>query len=487
MTDDRWTRVNALFHEALDQPDEGREAFLVRACGDDTALREEVRSLLAAGGRTTTFLEAGIDPARPAVGHYRIERVIGRGGMGVVYLAFDTRLGRRVALKAISPDYTHDPAKRERLRREARAAAGLAHPGIATVYALEEFGGEMFIAAEYVPGETLREEIARGPAQPGRAIDTVIALAAALAAAHDRGVVHRDLKPENVIRTSSGGIKILDFGLAQMTLDSSDEMRLTAHGRVIGTPAYMAPEQIRREPCDGRTDLFAAGVVLFELLTGAHPFAGADTGATLARILESSPDLPAPAPDDADRGLRERLGAILRRCLAKSPDARFNSAHALLAALETARRGGTADDVEPASAAAGAMRWWEFHQGATCFAYAALMVPLWIAGISITGRAGQLVFLVGLLGTVAAVVLRLHLWFAASSLPDEWRAQRARSHPWLRTAEWALVTALVVGGGWIVEARPAIGATLLSASVAVALSLTVIEPATTRAAFKKLP
>src|SRR6185503_12410445 len=278
--------------------------------------------------------------------------------------------------------------------------------------ALEEFGPELFIAAEYIPGETLREEISKGPAPIERAFETATALAGALAAAHDRGVIHRDLKPENVIRMPDGGIKILDFGLAQMTFESRDETQLPPQGRVIGTPAYMAPEQIRREACDGRTDLFAFGVLMFELMAGAHPFSGQDTPSTLARILETSPELPAIAPDDAHRRVREELSAIVRRCLAKSPDARFSSAHALLVALEAIRNGGARREAGQTRGPDQAMRWWEFHQGAACFSYGALMVPLWMAREAIGNRMGMLVFLTGLLGTVAAVVLRLHLWFA---------------------------------------------------------------------------
>lgn len=486
MSNDRWARVNELFHQALERPEAERKAFIDAACGADHTLRDEVWSLVAAHSQAGGFLETS---APTTIGQYRIERVIGRGGMGVVYLAEDTRLGRRVALKAVSPESLHDPARRDRLRREARAAAALSHPGIATIYALEEFGDEdpkeMFIAAEYIPGETLREEMNRGPVPLERVLTAAADLASALAAAHDRAVIHRDLKPENIMRTSSGGLKILDFGLAQMSGDPGGAVRLTVEGRAIGTPGYMAPEQIRQGTCDGRTDLFSLGIVLFEMATGRHPFPGSDSAATIARILESSPELPAPAGDESDRARWDGLFRIISRCLAKSPDARFSSAHALVAALEVVRQGGrlpnAAGPTEPA------VRWWEFHQGAACLSYVALMWPMWLARGKILGggRIGLAIFMVGLLATVAACVLRLHLWFAASSLPDEWRAQREQSHPWLRLAEVLLVVALATAGIGVIEGSVVLGGLLVSAAVAVLLSFALIEPATTRAAFRR--
>lgn len=484
MSDRRWATINELFHQALERPESERRAFIDAACGEDHALRDEVWSLVAAHSQAGGFLET---TAATTIGQYRIERVIGRGGMGVVYLAEDTRLGRRVALKAVSPEFVHDPARRDRLRREARAAAALSHPGIATIYALEEFGTEepreMFIAAEYIPGETLREEMNRGPAPLERVLSAAADLASALAAAHDRAVIHRDLKPENVMRTSGGSLKILDFGLAQMSGDPAGPARLTVEGRAIGTPGYMAPEQIRQGTCDGRTDIFSLGIVLFEMAAGRHPFPGSDSAATIARILESSPDMPAPNGDESDRARWDGLFRIISRCLAKSPDARFSSAHALVAALEVVRQGGrlpNADGpVEPA------VRWWEFHQGAACVSYVALMWPMWLARGRIEGRIGLAIFVVALLSTVTACVLRLHLWFAASSLPDEWRAQREQSHPWLRLAEVLLVAALATAGIGVIEETVVLGSLLVSAAVAVLLSFTFIEPATTRAAFRR--
>ncbi len=497
----RWRRINEIFHMALERAEPDRDRFLDDVGKSDPVLRDDVRSLLDAHLRAGEFMEGGIRPAQtpvvslpvaPApltIGQYRIDGVLGSGGMGVVYLAYDTKLQCTVALKAISPHYVHDPTRRDRLRREARTAAALRHiPGIATVFALEEFGDEVFIATEYVPGETLREEINRGPATQVRAIETAVSIATALAAAHDRGVVHRDLKPENVMRTQDGGIKILDFGLALMPADAMDGARLTVTDRVIGTPAYMAPEQIRGETCDGRTDLFSFGILMFELTTGIHPFPGHDAASTIAKILETDPELPVPPPRQTDRGPEVELSAIIRRCLAKAPAARFSSAHEVLAALEFVRNGGSWREASRSTSPETAMRWWQFHQAATCVSYALLMLPLWWSRSSASSLIGVLIFVAGLTSTVAASVLRLNLWFTASSLPEEWRAQRAQSHPWLRVTESTLVVSLAVAGLLVlaaqVESRVALGATLLSAAVAVLLSFAVIEPATTRAAFR---
>jgi len=489
--DSHWRRMNELFHLALDRNESERGRFLDEACGSDTALRAEVQSLLDAHSRVGGFMEVPaamvaadspvVAPPPVNIHQYRIDGVIGSGGMGVVYLAYDTKLERKVALKAISPQYSHDPSRRERLRREGRASANLTHPGIATVYALEEFGDEIFIATEYIEGETLREEIQRGPMPPPRALETAIALASALAAAHAGGVIHRDLKPENVMRPKAGGLKILDFGLAQMP--EGENARLTIEGKVIGTPAYMAPEQIRGNKCDERTDIFSFGIVIFELLAGKHPFGGEGASSTAIRILEEEPGFPVATAREGNSRLVGGLWAIVRTCLAKRSDARFASAQQLLSSLELVRSGNSPSGPPRQGLALQAMRWWQFHQAAACVAYAALMLPLWWAH-TLIGGPGIWIFVAGLMATVAAIVLRLHLLFAASSLPDEWRAQRTQSHPWLRLAEIVLVAVLAGAGFRVLEDQPALGATLVSAAVVVLLSFTVIEPATTRAAFR---
>ena len=298
MNSERWRRVQEMFHAALERDPNERSAFLDRACDGNPDIRAEVASLLANHDRATSFLNdrslivdaefmSGSDPILAAgrhLGPYIIEREIGRGGMGVIYLARDTRLGRQVALKTLPSVFSLDTRRRERLRVEARAAAGLSHPGIATVFALEEFEGALWIAFEYVPGRTLRQVLLdRSPFPQDDLLRVASQIADALAAAHTRGIVHRDLKPENVVLTEDGRIKILDFGLARLLHASRDE-RLTLEGSIVGTPAYMAPEQLLGQDVDFAADLFSFGVILYELARGAHPFAGDSGSSVAARI-----------------------------------------------------------------------------------------------------------------------------------------------------------------------------------------------------------
>jgi len=347
VTPEQRRRVRDLFEAALDRESAGgAERWVSLEAADDSSVRDEVLSLLAHHSRAGEFLsqpavdlepgllteDAALAPGT-VIGTYTIVREIGRGGMGRVYLASDARLGRTVALKALAPHLLRDAAQRERLRREARAAASLTHPGICTVYALEEIDGDLFIASEFVDGHTLRHEIASGR-RPASAdvVRTATELAAALAAAHAMGVVHRDLKPDNVMRTRDGRLKILDFGLARIEAPhAATAAVVTQPGIVAGTPAYMAPEQINGEVVGSRADVFAFGVLLYEYACGVHPFDGSTPLAIVARVLESDarplharcPDLPG--------GVAELIG----RCLRKTPTDRFGSAVEIVGALKT--------------------------------------------------------------------------------------------------------------------------------------------------------
>jgi serine/threonine protein kinase len=494
-----WRRVNDVFHRARALASQERVAFVQRECADSAAIRDDVLSLLAADDRTDRFLaEPAVHPASVAamhlvgqrVGQYRIDRILGVGGMGVVYQAEDLRLGRSVALKAISSDVTRDPARRERLRREARAAAALTHPGIATVYALEEFDSDLFIAGEFVAGDTLREEIARGPADAVLVLDTAVELAQALAAAHDHGVIHRDLKPENVIRTPAGRVKILDFGLARMRDLPPELANLTEDGTLFGTPGYMSPEQIRHESLDGRSDLFSLGILLYELLTGAHPFGGADSAAMIAGILEKEP-LPFRSSTDARPGsgsFKLGLEGVIRTLIRKSRTSRFASAHQLLTALERLRAGDRSVAELPDRTVPGdALWWWKFHQAATSVFYLLLLIPTWLARQYLGNSPGLPLFLVAVVAVVAATTLRMHLWFAASAMPDEWAHQRASSWIWLRAADLLLVASVVASGFAVLDDHPAIAVVLVTCGVIALLGAAVIEPATTRAAFERKP
>ncbi|HET9360692.1 MAG TPA: serine/threonine-protein kinase, partial [Vicinamibacterales bacterium] len=426
---------------------------------------------------------AGLQTRLPdRVGPYRPLRVLGVGGMGVVYLAEDTRLGRTVALKALAPWLVDNAAQRERLRREARAAASLNHPGIATIYALEEIDDNVYIASEYVPGETLRDEIARGPLEPLRAIDTMIGIARALAAAHQRGIVHRDLKPENVMRTPDGDVKILDFGLAQSS-DLPSAPSVPSRGvMTFGTPLYMSPEQIRGDAVDQRSDVFSLGVVLYELVTGATPFASADPKSTIADD----------APGHVSRISLRHVERVVLVCLRVSPEARFASAADLLRALEEARSHLTSADHDrkaapvpagPAPREGHAIWWWQFHQAAATLVYLLLLIPLWRVRDLAPWSSGTLLFVVGLVGVVIASALRWHLWFAVRLDPAAWHDQHGRSRRWILAGDALFVVILVSVGVFSLLAERHWGILLLAAAAAVLVSFAVIEPATARAAF----
>jgi len=496
-----WQTINDLFHRALELPADERAAFVDQQCAGDSRLHDEVTSLLAAHGGAGEFMDRpagdaahltamfGEDPrvrVGTTIGHYRIDRVLGEGGMGVVYLAWDLRLGRAVAIKALAPRFTGDPSRRERLRREARAAAQLSHPAIATVFALEEFDDHLYIVSEYVAGETLRTELAKGALAIAEVVDIAAAMAGALAAAHDHGIVHRDLKPENVIRSASGQIKILDFGLARFSGPASSDMQLTDDGMLLGTPAYMAPEQLRGEPVDFRADQFALGVVLFELAAGAHPFASGNSASTVARILEARPaNFGERRPAGAEPAMWAALDSVIARCLEKRPDDRFASTTDLAIAVERIRSGSPlASEHRRRVAQPPTLRWWVFHQAAVTAAYAGLVRVLMYVLLEDEQRPGDFALLAGaVIAVLVASTLRLHLWFTHRWYPAEWRTQHRRTSSWIRIADVAFAAVLLVTAALGFGAHRHIALLLIAAAVASFLASNVIEPATTRAAF----
>jgi serine/threonine protein kinase len=266
--------------------------------------------------------------------HYEIVSTIGSGGMGVVYRARDTRLGRDVAVKVMAPHVAADPVMRGRFETEARAVASLSHPGILSIYELGLSDGVPFAVMELLQGQNLGERITPRPLPWREAAEIAGAIADALAAAHGHGIVHRDLKPENVFLTNDGMVKILDFGLALQRGsaplgEDSPTVAPTAQGVVLGTFGYMAPEQVTGGVIDGRTDIFALGCLLYEMLTGRRMFSGATPQEVLARVLHDSvPDL-----STADPLAPHALGAVVRRAVEQDPSHRFQSAHDMSTAL----------------------------------------------------------------------------------------------------------------------------------------------------------
>jgi serine/threonine protein kinase len=517
-----WARVADLFHRALDRPADERAAFVEAEAHGDAMLAGEVQSLLQAHERAGIFIEAPaappahrerlaqaayasrddahvgpVDVLDQVVGHYRLLRVLGQGGMGVVYLAEDTRLGRTVALKALPPGLTREPAQRARLAREARAAAALNHPGIAMVFALEEIDGQLYIASEYVPGPTLREELGTGAVGVRQAYETMLALARALTAAHAKGIVHRDLKPENVIRSPDGTLKILDFGLARFVDGSEGAAWLTRDGAILGTPAYMAPEQIRGDQVDVRADVFALGVIAWEQATGTHPFDAGQPAATLARVLEHMPagvfpggggDGDASTHRDTSAGRFEHL---VRRCLAKAPDERPRNAIELAEALAACHRDGnvarrtTPQDtprIEPDGPLPTARWWWRFHQATAIVAHVLLLLPVWGARDLSRADRGMWLFLFGVLVVSVGGALRMHLLFAARHYPGACVTELRRVVPWIRVSDVLFAMVLLTAGVQAIRAEaPAV--LLVAAGASVLVASCVIDPATTRAAW----
>jgi TolB-like protein/Tfp pilus assembly protein PilF len=263
--------------------------------------------------------------------HYRLLEEIGRGGMGVVYRALDTKLDRHVALKVLPAEATADPDRLERFRREAKAVAALNHPGIVTIYSVEEAEGIHFLTMELVRGKTLHEVIPEEGLPLDRIFQVAIPLAEALSAAHERGIVHRDLKPSNVVVTQDGRVKVLDFGLAKL-LSPKEEMGetslpptrtlATAEGKVLGTVPYMSPEQVAGKPLDHRSDIFSLGIILYEMSIGKRPFSGESSAELASSILRDQPA----SVSDIRSDLPGHLGWVTRRCLEKDPRRRYQSA-----------------------------------------------------------------------------------------------------------------------------------------------------------------
>jgi non-specific serine/threonine protein kinase len=263
------------------------------------------------------------------VSHYRILDTLGSGGMGVVYKAEDLHLGRSVALKFLADHYAHNLSAIQRFKGEARAASGLNHPNICVIYAIEEYDQKPFIAMELLEGETLRARLAKGPLPAGELLDIAVQVARALEAAHSVAIVHRDLKPENIFVTRSGGVKVLDFGLATLAAErptpdtplpttAATQLCLTKPGEAVGTVAYMSPEQMLGEKVDGRADLFAFGLVLYEMAAGMLPFMGTTYPALVDALLHQEP-----VPLSARRSALPRgLDAVVSKCLHKKREQR---------------------------------------------------------------------------------------------------------------------------------------------------------------------
>ncbi len=351
MSNARWQRIQNIYHAALERPASTRAEFLQEACTGDAALRHEVQSLLDQPISAEKFLvtgESGANDDIPAVrvgqrlGVYQVQALIGRGGMGEVYRARDTRLGRDVAIKLLPLSFVADADRCARFEREARVLATLNHPHIGAIYGLEDTGHGHALVLELVEGDTLADRLARGPLLVADTLEIARQITEGLEAAHEKGVVHRDLKPSNISITRDGVVKVLDFGLAKATAGDGADHDLfhlptitiggTSDGMILGTAAYMSPEQARGKSVDKRADIWAFGCVLYEMLTGKPAFAGETVSDTIVSILERQADfaaLPAQTPPAVQRLLRRTLEKDRKGRLSDIADARLEIVEAI--------------------------------------------------------------------------------------------------------------------------------------------------------------
>jgi serine/threonine protein kinase/tetratricopeptide (TPR) repeat protein len=356
MTPARLQKIEEIFHAALDQEPDQISAFLKTACEGDELLRRKVEALVASHQRPSSFIEtSAVDLATKiiqngradllvgqTIGHYKLTKRIGSGGMGDVYLAADITAGRKAALKLLPVRFTGDAERLKRFQQEAHAVVGLNHPNILTVYEIGEDHSIHYIASELIEGETLRQRLMQGRMQLSEAVDIAIQVVSALAVAHAAGIVHRDIKPENIMLRPDGYVKVLDFGIAKLAeqevpvaipTDEALSLVETNLGSILGTVRYMSPEQARGAQIDKRTDVWSLGVVLYEMVTAHAPFTGETPGEVMTSILETEP---APLTSCITHTPAE-LQQIISRTLRKERGERYQGAHQLLEALKELR------------------------------------------------------------------------------------------------------------------------------------------------------
>src|SRR4030095_1455491 len=332
MNPERWQQIDRLFHEALACQARDRAAFLAENCVGDDELRREIEDLIASHELPENFIErdacdlaaemvavgsAGVVEGQ-TVGPYKILALLGAGGMGHVFRATDTRLHRTVTIKILRSETVSDPQRKRRFLQEARAASALNHPNIVTLYDIASDGEMDYLVMEYVEGKSLDRLITAKRLPLAHCIGYAAQIASALAAAHSAGIVHRDIKPANVMVTPESHVKVLDFGLAKLIEPEESAGTVTAAGLIMGTPAYMSPEQASGGQVDHRTDIFSLGVMLYEMVSGTRPFTGKSNVDTMHEIVH------APAPPLV--AVPPRLADIVDKALAKDPRDRYQNA-----------------------------------------------------------------------------------------------------------------------------------------------------------------
>src|SRR6266550_2838877 len=349
MNPERWQQASRILETALERNSDQRAAYLDEVCANDDELRGEVESLLAASAQAGSLLDSpAMAMAAPlfvndsdktvlgqCIGRYKIITALGTGGMGEVYLAHDTRLGRKIALKLLPKHFTTDKDRLRRFEQEAHAASTLSHPNICMIHEVGETDdAQHFIAMEYVDGATLRQHMTEARMKLSEVLDVAVQVASGLAASHEVGVVHRDIKPENIMLRHDGYVKVLDFGLAKLTEQQEPATQTAAaknvdisSGLVMGTVKYMSPEQARGRQVDPRSDIFSFGVVLYEMIAGRPPFEGKTSDELISTILKKEPSPLTEVPEETQR--------LISRALRKKKEDRYQTIEDLLADLKS--------------------------------------------------------------------------------------------------------------------------------------------------------
>jgi serine/threonine protein kinase len=456
-----------------------------------------------------------------ALGHYRIEAKLGEGGMGVVYQAFDTHLDRPVAIKILRADATTSPERQRRFVQEAKAASALNHPNIIHIYDISSSGGTDFIAMEFVAGKTLHQLIAKNDLPLRDTLKYSIQIADALARAHSAGIVHRDLKPANIIIDEDGRVKLLDFGLAKLTektLDSeaaaatvtAADAPLTEEGSIVGTVAYMSPEQAEGTKVDARSDIFSFGSVLYEMVTGRRPFEGATKMSTISAILQKEP----PPPGGLAPNLPPELEKIILRCLRKDRDRRTQHIDDVKLALEElrddsasgkqsltskgsdqalARDSGSAKATKPeeqpalvrklfGSAGPKPYRFWEILHIKICLRCVLLVYLAWRFKIVTSGAWSLALFFAILFCGTIQLIMAGFLLFAGSMDREFLRSEAPKVAPWFRALGLANGAVAISMAVWIAEGHTILAALLAFLGIVIGVTALTLKPVMDRAA-----
>jgi tRNA A-37 threonylcarbamoyl transferase component Bud32 len=418
--------------------------------------------------------------------NYTILDAIGQGGMATVYRARDLRDDSIVAIKVLSPYVAADPKFRGRFDREVNLLRRLAHPNIVPILAFGQADGYHYIVMPYFAGGTLHDRLRAGPLLPLEGARIVEQISSALDFAHQQGIIHRDVKPSNILLGENGEAKLTDFGFAHVPWESAS---LTG-SLLIGTPAYMSPEQVDGKDVDFRSDLFSFGVLLYELAAGTHPFEAPTPLSTAARVLAAEP----PVLWEQNPAVPHELDRIVRKCMRKEPSERYQSTADLVVDLESLQRvtdGQRAPTLElkpaprPKRSLSSPRAWWQIHQFGVMLVYTAMLIPAWQAREITGGTLGVIPFVIFVVGAVFNGILRVHMLFTAAFNTTVFAAEFKRAGPWIQRSDCLIGAVLVVSALPNAATHTTLSSILAGFGIGVTIISLMIEPATTRAAFPR--